>query len=327
MHLIATDEAGYGPKLGPLVIAATRWRIPDGVPSRDTEQLAELFAPLRQTRAINGVNVVVDDSKAVFKPRSHGADGGNLGALELAVQAGYRWSGHADFSRLVRTIVADDFHSIAKTPWLANVETPSAPTATPDAASIDELTGAWSQTGLGLTAIKARAITASDFNGYVTRGMNKSDILSSVTLELVRDLIVGALDGVDAITVFCDRHGGRRYYAAALQAVFDHSLIRVISESKTESAYVVPFRNREFTIRFTVKGDRFTPVAFSSLVAKYLRERLMETLNSYFADHHQGSSPLRSTAGYPVDADRFLDDVAATIRRLDIQSSDLIRCR
>ena len=30
-YLIGTDEAGYGPNLGPLVISATVWQVPDGV--------------------------------------------------------------------------------------------------------------------------------------------------------------------------------------------------------------------------------------------------------------------------------------------------------
>ena len=30
-YAIGTDEAGYGPNLGPLVISATVWEIPDGV--------------------------------------------------------------------------------------------------------------------------------------------------------------------------------------------------------------------------------------------------------------------------------------------------------
>ena len=30
-YLIGTDEAGYGPNLGPLVISATVWEVPDDV--------------------------------------------------------------------------------------------------------------------------------------------------------------------------------------------------------------------------------------------------------------------------------------------------------
>ena len=32
-YLIGTDEAGYGPNLGPLVISASVWHVPDGLPS------------------------------------------------------------------------------------------------------------------------------------------------------------------------------------------------------------------------------------------------------------------------------------------------------
>ena len=30
-YLIGTDEAGYGPNLGPLVVSASVWRVPDDV--------------------------------------------------------------------------------------------------------------------------------------------------------------------------------------------------------------------------------------------------------------------------------------------------------
>ncbi len=43
MLLIATDEAGYGPKLGPLVIVATAWHVPCEFST--AEELAKLFAP------------------------------------------------------------------------------------------------------------------------------------------------------------------------------------------------------------------------------------------------------------------------------------------
>ena len=33
--LIGTDEAGYGPNLGPLTVAATAWHLPDGVEPLD----------------------------------------------------------------------------------------------------------------------------------------------------------------------------------------------------------------------------------------------------------------------------------------------------
>ena len=70
-----------------------------------------------------------------------------------------------------------------------------------------------------------------------------------------------------------------------------------------------------------------TPVAFSSMVAKYLREKAMESFNDYFQSLHRGESPLKPTAGYPVDADRFLSAVEQTLRAEEIVTSDLVRSR
>ena len=34
-YLLGTDEAGYGPNLGPLVISASLWEVPEGVRGDD----------------------------------------------------------------------------------------------------------------------------------------------------------------------------------------------------------------------------------------------------------------------------------------------------
>ena len=78
---------------------------------------------------------------------------------------------------------------------------------------------------------------------------------------------------------------------------------------------------------FTVKGDTFTPVALSSLHAKYLRERFMESFNAYFAARHREPTPLKPTAGYPVDADRFLADIESILQREKIDHRRIVRSR
>ena len=82
MLLIATDEAGYGPKLGPLIITGTAWEV-QGHPGR--ESLEELFAPLRERNLCGENSVVVDDSKAVFKPSS------GLAGLHAVMSACMHW--------------------------------------------------------------------------------------------------------------------------------------------------------------------------------------------------------------------------------------------
>ena len=86
MLLIATDEAGYGPKLGPLVIVSTAWQIPGDHLGED--ELKALFAPLREPCVCGESTVVVDDSKVVYTPAA------GLNALHAVVSASYHWCGH-----------------------------------------------------------------------------------------------------------------------------------------------------------------------------------------------------------------------------------------
>jgi ribonuclease HII len=152
-------------------------------------------------------------------------------------------------------------------------------------------------------------------------------LLSDSTLGLVRNLVAKLPTIAPQADVYCDRHGGRRYYAAPLQHHFPDWLLRVVGESKQESKYSLSQNDSELEVHFTVKGDRFAPVAYSSLVAKYIRERFMESLNAYFASRHDGQTPLKPTAGYPVDADRFLKQIKSIRERESIADFDLVRMR
>ena len=323
MILIATDEAGYGPKLGPLVVTATAWEVPETRPV--AAEIADAFTAISSPVLVDGLQIKVDDSKAVFQPKSAGKKG-TLGykKLERMTQAGCRWCGLvSDRLAIVDDLAGADKDAIRAAPWLKTfyqetIETDSG----------NELIDHWRQGDAKLLWVRARVITAEAFNRSCSAGMNKSDLLSDTTLQLVRlALDQSTLAPDETVAVFCDRHGGRRYYAGPLQSSFDGSLVQVIAESKTESSYRVPYKDSSFTIRFTVKGDSFTPVAFSSIVAKYLREKAMESLNGYLADRHTETEPLCPTAGYPVDADRFLKDIAPIIRKQQIDRDHLVRSR
>ncbi|MCS7468418.1 hypothetical protein NZK35_17330 [Stieleria sp. ICT_E10.1] len=320
MILIATDEAGYGPKLGPLVVSASAWKLAVGEASPG--DLLEAFAAVAKPVTVSGGRIVVNDSKAVFQPRSVTKQSGGYGKLECVTLGGARWCGLAtERLDLVDDLAADDRDSIGASPWLAGLLE-----QTIDTGSASPLVTAWQSGPAQLAGMKTRVITAAAFNRSCRGGANKSDLLSQTTLELVKSLLDElAIAPDEQVAVFCDRHGGRRYYAGPLQTVFDGTLIRVSAESKDESRYAVPYRDGEFTIRFTVKGDSFTPVAFSSMVAKYLREKAMESFNAYFAC--LAPQPLRPTAGYPVDADRFLQDVDTIVREQNIDLATLVRSR
>jgi ribonuclease HII len=79
---------------------------------------------------------------------------------------------------------------------------------------------------------------------------------------------------------------------------------------------------RTARIEFTVGGESRTPVAIASMTAKYVRERAMECFNRYWSTRQPG---LRPTAGYPLDANRWRSDAAATIAAAGIDASMLWR--
>lgn len=318
MLLIATDEAGYGPKLGPLVISGTVWKIPGE--DFGADELTARLAPLRTPTACGDVTVLVDDSKAVFKPSA------GLKSLHTVVSACLHWCRRSEetFRDVLPKLAPHDAASIARAPWLGLESTRRFVSRS----VTSELLRQWRSSGIELADVQARIITAEAFNAICEGGCNKADLLSQSTLELVKRLVDLHAGDESTIAVYCDRHGGRRYYAGVLQHVFPEAALQVVVETKNHSAYRLKAEEATIDVHFTVKGDSFTPVALSSMHAKYLRERLMESLNAYFAElHGDQPPPLKSTAGYPVDADRFLRDIAPILARENIDLRKLVRSR
>lgn len=317
MLVIATDEAGYGPKLGPLVIVSTAWRVPGENHSDD--ELHDRFAPLRATAECGDAQVVVDDSKAIFS-QSTGLD-----ALHAAVSASCHWCGlpHQQLSEWIGHIAADDTASLARAPWLE----PTEQVRLLDRSATRPLLAQWAESGAKLVDVQARIITAEAFNDECSRGGNKADLLSASSVGLVHRMIERHGADESQIAVYCDRHGGRRYYAAVVQHVFPDAWLQIMAETKTRSSYRLTADDRQIDIHFTVKGDSFTPVALSSIHAKYLRERLMESFNRYFTLRHDQPHQLTPTAGYPVDADRFLSDITPILDKEKIEREKLVRSR
>lgn len=328
MLLIATDEAGYGPKLGPLIVTATVWRLPPSDP-------LESLAPLSHTIQPAGLpKLSVADSKQVFKPRQ--ASG--LLALEAIVMAAMRWAWPqqrtANLQQLLEQISPADVTELQQQAWFATPELqqpfPQSPrlvptTQVPSAADVvcDTILDVWTAGGGQLVDVRQRVIDARRFNQLCSQGLNKAQLLSETTAGLVVETLREHDDA--AVTIYSDRHGGRAYYGSLLQHFLPTAALTVVSETPRESHYALQQQDRQLQWRFTVKGDSFAPVSLSSMFAKYTRERLMGCFNQYWQDQHP--TPLKPTAGYPSDANRFLDDIQATVKRLKIRSEHLVRQR
>lgn len=316
--LIGTDEAGYGPNLGPLVVSSTIWQVPD---ERLDCDLYDLLAPLVVTQLSDDpLSIPIADSKQLYRP------GGSLAALErgvltaLVLTAGMprEWD---DLWQSLCPGVADERTQI---PWYDGFqctvpldldnETPTQLAA--------RLQTQLDQIGMRLHAIRSTVLFPAPFNRLVERFDSKGTVLSTATLDLVADLLEQLPN--EPVRVICDKHGGRNYYGALLQPRLCHGLVRVIHEGRDESAYDIgqPGCSRE--IRFRARGEAFLPSALASMTSKYLRELAMRAFNRFWCEHVED---LRPTAGYPIDARRFKRQISATQAELGICDSQLWRQR
>lgn len=320
--LIGTDEAGYGPPLGPLVIVATAWRFPD---SRTAEHA---FMPFVDGLELTGgCRLRIGDSKQLFKP------GGTrpLAGLEATIAAlvpprGTVANPPTTLKHLLAQLCGDDLVELAERPWFADLDTPYPLTPAPaDEGPMPELVHkTLGRLGIELVEIAARVIDATRFNHLCGIMGNKATLLSETTTELVCRCI-DAEPHEPQVLVYSDRHGGRHRYGALLQHARPDAMLAIVAEGSPESRYRLAEAQRTIDWRFTVQGDRFAPVAFASMVAKYLRERMMERFNAFWQKHHR--EPLRPTAGYATDAKRFCRQIGPTAERLGITADSYVRCR
>lgn len=315
-YLIGTDEAGYGPNLGPLIIAVSVWKVP-GNPGE-----CDLYHQLGHCVARQGTTkdrLTIADSKLLYK------SGIGLAALEQNVLAAYGLIHPPTNSarQLWRSLAPDADEQTESLPWH---ECDDALPREADADVIADLTQmaarAMSQAGVQLTAVVASAVFPAKFNSLVVQYGSKGEALSRVTLQLLER----ALETCDQEPVFivCDKHGGRGKYQRLLQEQFPDPLIEVVCEGMVNSTYRWGRDAARREIQFRAGGESFLPAALASMTAKYLRELAMHSFNCFWQQH---VADLRPTAGYPVDARRFKQAIANAQQLLGIDDHLLWRCR
>ena len=313
---IGIDEAGYGPNLGPLVISATVWRI-DGDCRR-----VDLYQALRRviSRQLDNNLVAIADSKVLYKP------GSGLAALERAVlpALALQRSLPANWRQIWDDLGADQDGQRDQLPWYAQYDAPL-----PVDIDVSELHRIYEQLASGLAArgtelvtIQSRAVLPDRFNRLIREYGTKSGALSRTTLQLLAD-VMAPLQG-EEISVVCDKHGARNRYQSLLQEQFPDYLVEVRGEARKQSLYQWGPAGRRVEVCFRAGGEAFLPAALASMVSKYLRELAMRAFNDYWCGRVVG---LRPTAGYPVDARRFKQQITACQHELGIDDRVLWRTR
>jgi ribonuclease HII len=306
--LLGTDEAGYGPNLGPLVVSATLWRVPGEAADDLYTRLAQAVS--RQWHA-GSTLVPLADSKQLY----HSGEG--LAALEYGVYpaltalGGRTWGWRDVWARLAPESLPD----MAALPWPGGDDVPLPVDAAPATlqALCHDFPRRLRDAGVELVEIRSAVLFPEKFNDQLDRAGSKGEVLSQTTLDLVQRLLESV--GDEPILVCCDKHGGRSHYVPLLQPRFPEHLVEVRREGRAESVYRWGPAGRRVEARFTAKGESFLPAALASMVAKYLRELAMRAFNRFWQQQLPG---LRPTAGYPVDARRFFREIEPVRRRLSI---------
>jgi hypothetical protein len=325
LYLIGTDEAGYGPNLGPLVVAATLWRV-SGVGFQPA--LPDLYERLSTgvtSDPIDDARLALADSKQLY------ASGDSLALLERGVLAAL-----SQINRIPATWQsiwnACSPEHACDLPWHKTFDCllPHAVTADDLASGSMLLRDTLTSAGVELVELRACVVHPADFNDRCDRLSNKASVLSATTLALVHELLQGRNDA--SVQIVCDKHGGRNRYAALVweELAADGAEdvggfpVQTLVESRAESIYRWRCGGHPREIRFVTKGERFLPAALASMTAKYLRELSMLAFNAFWAERVPN---LRPTAGYPGDALRFWNDIEPMVRLARFEERQLWRVR
>jgi hypothetical protein len=316
MIVVGFDEAGYGPTLGPLVVGYSAFRI-EGALADPPCLWKALETAVRSGARGEASKVWVADSKAI-KPRKDG-----LKHLELGVLAFADFRESMTLEDLLSALGVGDH--VAKQAWFGDLAATKIPAkAWPGevASRADRIAEASQASGVHFLDAAVRVYDARTYNDRVEETRNKGAVLEEACVSLVRSL---RQRHTGDLHLTFDKHGGRNRYLRLLGRAFPMCALEIEHEGAEESSYttVTPQGAVRALFRRSAE-DESLPVALASMHCKYLREQLMARFNAWFGERIPGVKP---TAGYALDAKRFLADVEQDLPRLGVARRALVRSR
>lgn len=317
------DEAGYGPILGPLVVARSVFTIEGDAP----ECLPSLWMSMRgavcRRAGDKQHRIAVNDSKLLYSAPM------GLRHLERGVLGFLHAAGRhpASVDEILGMLGYDDASREITLDWYRAAQGGPALPAGAEPAELERCAGrlsrAWEKGGLRLADLRAAVVFEDRFNRLVQDDCSKAACSWRFVAGHLRD--IWERYGEHDVQVIVDRQGGRQNYLDLLAALFPWTQLRLVKGEVRTSAYEVIGEGKRMRITMQVDSEReHLPAAFASMTAKYLRELLMLRFRAFWQER---APEVRSSAGYFGDGRRFLREIAPTLETLGIERATLVRTR
>ena len=317
MLIVGIDEAGYGPRIGPLTVGLSVFRAPTADTSDNDPPLPDLWLRLRRVVGRAGASstartiVTVDDSKRLKGAASSRSP---MGRIEQSVLAFLALLGQTPTNdAAVLGALGTD---VELAPWYMGEPLPAPVSTTPEHIGVMAagVRSGLARAGVELVLLGCRLVGEAAFNERVAETGSKAVVNFTTAGQHLRE--VWRRFGAEGPTVVVDRQGGRRCYGSGLARAIPGSTVRALDERHERSVYLIEekrdavptgARRRRMRVIFEIEADsRHLSTALASMTAKYVRELAMARLNRYWCGRSPGLAP---TAGYGLDAKRWLREV------------------
>ena len=318
------DEAGYGPLLGPLVIARSVFVLDRHEPTLEPPSLWRLLsASVCMKPSDKKKRLAINDSKKLYSP------GSSLKRLERGLLPFLSELGISpkNLDELLEKIASDPsscqisnrmYHDPDGSPQI-----PLFGSSSEISPLFRKLRRAMLNKSIRLADLNAAVVFEGRFNQIVLASGSKA--------ECAWNFVVGHLQaiwtqfGEHHPLVAVDRQGGRKNYGHLLESAFPAAEVSVLCENRAQSSYRIAEGNRKMDILVEVDGDeRHLPAALASMAAKYIRELLMTRFQAFWLAR---APEVKPTAGYYTDGRRFLRQIEPLLNELDIDPGTFVRCR